>query len=75
MATAEDHSGFLASEPARRRGESMFVRVIATNGVVGLGTALAAILAHFAVAAWISGFAVSLLTVVLAAVLWRSRLL
>jgi hypothetical protein len=53
----------------------MFVRVIATNGVVGLGTALAAILAHFAVAAWISGFAVSLLTVVLAAVLWRSRLL
>jgi hypothetical protein len=74
MVIAEDH-GFLNPDPVRRRGESVLVRVVATNGVVGLGTALAVILAHFAVAAWISGLAVSLLTVVLAAVLWRSRLL
>jgi hypothetical protein len=73
MATAQDHMGFLNPEPRRRRGESMFVRVIATNGIVGLGTVLAVILAHFGVASWITGLAVSVLTVALAAVLWRSR--
>jgi hypothetical protein len=75
MATAQDHIGFLNPEPPRRRAESMFVRVIATNGIVGAGTALAVLLAHFAVASWITGLAVSVLSVVLAAVLWRSRAL
>jgi hypothetical protein len=73
MATGQDHTGFLNPAPPRRRTESMFVRVIATNGIVGVGTALAVILAHFTVASWITGLAVSVLTVVLAAVLWRSR--
>jgi hypothetical protein len=36
MATAADHSGFLNPEPPRRRGESVFVRAIATNGVIAL---------------------------------------
>jgi hypothetical protein len=73
MATAEDHSGFLNPAPPRRRAESTFVRVISTNGIIGIGTALAVLLAHFAAASWIIGLTVSVLTVVLAAVLWRSR--
>jgi hypothetical protein len=40
---------------------------------VGVGTALGAILVAADVAGWIGGFVVSLVTVVLAAMLWRSR--
>jgi len=49
------------------------VRLVATAGIVGVGTALGAILVAADVAGWISGFVVSLVTVVLAAMLWRSR--
>ena len=53
--------------------ESAFVRAIATAGVVGIGVALAAILASQNVAGWIVGLVVSLLSVVLSAILWSSR--
>src|SRR5262245_55203056 len=36
--------GFLPSEPARRQSESALVRIVATAGIVGIGTALGAIL-------------------------------
>jgi hypothetical protein len=65
--------GFLPVAPNRLGFESVFVRLIATAGVVGAGTALGAILTAAAVAGWIVGFAVALLSVALAAVLWRSR--
>jgi hypothetical protein len=68
-------SGFLPSSPARHEAESVFVRLIATAGVVGIGTLLGAILDANDVAGWIVGLAVALVSVVLAAVLWRSRTL
>jgi hypothetical protein len=55
--------------------ESVFARVVATAGVVGIGTALAAILGAVDAATWVIGLVVSLVSVVLAAVLWRSRTL
>jgi hypothetical protein len=73
VATAEQDHGFLPNEPPRRRVESAFVRTIATLGIVAVGTAVAAILDTTGVAGWISGLVVSMLSVVLAAVLWRSR--
>jgi hypothetical protein len=67
------NAGFLPSQPARAGAESLLVRVVATAGVVGIGTAVGAILSSQDVAGWIVGLVVSLLCVVLAAVLWRSR--
>jgi hypothetical protein len=59
----------------RPRVESLLVRFIATAGVVGLGVALAATLGTQDVRAWVVGLTVSVLTVVLAAILWSSRTL
>jgi hypothetical protein len=65
--------GFLSERPRRRTFESALARVVATAGVVGVGTALGAILIAADVAGWVSGLVVSIVTVVLAAMLWRSR--
>lgn len=67
--------GFLSARPPRRRPESALVRVVATGGIVGIGTALGAILGAFDVDPWAIALVVSLISVVLAAVLWRSRVL
>ncbi len=74
-ATAPPPDGFLSARPPRRRPESALVRVVATGGIVGIGTALGAILGAFDVDAWAIALVASLLSVVLAAVLWRSRVL
>jgi hypothetical protein len=59
-----------------RRGiESVLVRIVATAGIIGICTAVAAILGSQNVAAWIIGLVVSVVSVVLAAVLWSSRTL
>jgi len=63
--------GFLSERPARRTFESVVARVVATAGVVGIGTALGAILIAADVAGWISGLVVSIVTVTLAAMLWQ----
>jgi hypothetical protein len=65
--------GFLSAQPARIRVESVLVRLIATAGVIGIGTAVGAILVANDVAGWIDGLVVSIVSVILAAVLWRSR--
>jgi len=65
--------GFLPARPARPTAESVLVRLIATAGVVGIGTALGTILLSNNVEGWISALIVSTVTVALAAVLWRSR--
>jgi hypothetical protein len=75
VADAEAPSGFLPATSTRHEAESVFVRMIATAGVVGIGTLLGAILTANDVAGWIVGLAVALVSVVLAAVLWRSRTL
>jgi protein-S-isoprenylcysteine O-methyltransferase Ste14 len=55
--------------------ESLFVRLVATCGVVGICVAVAAILGTQSVAAWVIGLVVSVASVILAAVLWSSRTL
>jgi hypothetical protein len=65
--------GFLPATPPRARAESVAVRLIATAGVVGIGTAIGAIMGAYDVAGWIVGLVASAVSVVLAAVLWRSR--
>ena len=70
---AQAGAGFLPANPPRANFESVMVRLVATGGVVGIGTAVGAILGSSSVAAWIIGLVVSLLSVILASVLWRSR--
>jgi len=53
--------------------ETVFMRVVATAGIVGIGVALGAILSSSDVEGWIIGLVIALLSVVLAAVLWSSR--
>ena len=65
--------GFLSEQPARQTFESVFARLVATAGIVGIGTALGAILTAANVAGWIIGLVISIVTVALAAMLWRSR--
>jgi hypothetical protein len=65
--------GFLPEQPERRTFESVFARLVATAGIVGIGTALGAILIAANVAGWITGLVVSIVAVALAAMLWRSR--
>jgi hypothetical protein len=72
-ADATVSGGFLPERPERRTFESVFARLVATAGIVGIGTAIGAILVAVNAAGWIAGLVVSIVTVVLAAVLWRSR--
>lgn len=73
---AGDPKTFIGPRGGSRRGiESVFVRLVATSGIVGICVALAAILGTQDVAFWIVGLAVSLVSVVLAAILWSSRTL
>jgi protein-S-isoprenylcysteine O-methyltransferase Ste14 len=71
--SSDPAAGFLPAEPPRAAPESVVVRVVATAGVVGIGTAIGAILTAADVAGWIAALIVSLVSVVLAGVLWRSR--
>ena len=63
--------------PARRSRRSKvergFMRIVATGGIVGLGVALGAILTHNNVAGWIVGLVISVVSLLLAAILWSSR--
>ncbi|HEX5193616.1 MAG TPA: hypothetical protein VFW09_12500 [Solirubrobacteraceae bacterium] len=64
--------------PARdQRGifERTFVRLIATGGIVGIGVAIAAIMTSSDSQGWLIGLVVSVVSVVLAALLWSSRIL
>jgi hypothetical protein len=53
--------------------ESFLMRVVATIGIVAIGVVVAAIMVSQDVQGWIVGLVVSLLSVVLAGVLWSSR--
>ena len=59
----------------RRRNplERVFVRIIATCGIVAIGVVIAAIMTSSHSAGWLIGVVVSIVSVVLAAVLWSSR--
>lgn len=68
-------ASFLPLRGDRFGVESLFVRVVATGGIIGIGVVLAAILGWQDVDAWIIGVVVSTVTVLLAALLWSSRTL
>ena len=64
----------LPGRDRRRSGiERLFVRLIATGGIVGVGVAIAAIMVSSKSQGWVVGLVVSIVTVVLAAILWSSR--
>jgi hypothetical protein len=65
--------GMLPRRGVRLGIETAFMRTVATAGVVGISVAVAAILDSQNVAGWIIGLVVSLLSVVLAAILWSTR--
>jgi hypothetical protein len=50
--------------------ENAFTKIVMTLGIIGVGTALAAILGTQDVDAWIVGLVVAIVAVVLAALLW-----
>jgi hypothetical protein len=69
------NSGFLPASPPRATAESIAVRLIATAGVIGIGTAIGAAMVSGGLTGWIVGLIVSAVSVILAALLWRSRTL
>ena len=73
----EHHDRPQGMVPGRERRrtlvERVFVRLVATGGIVGIAVALGAILVSQDVAGWITGLAIGLTSVILAAVLWSSR--
>jgi hypothetical protein len=69
-----DAPNMLPGRDRRRSGiERLFVRLIATGGIVGIGVAIAAIMVSSKSQGWVVGLVVSIVTVVLAAILWSSR--
>jgi hypothetical protein len=54
--------------------QSAFSRLVATGGIIGIGTGIAAILGSQDVEAWIIGIVVSGVSVILAAIAWSSRI-
>jgi hypothetical protein len=69
----DERSPFLPNRATRLRVESFAMRLVATAGIVGIGTALGAILGTQDVKAWIIALVVSTVSVLLAGVLWSSR--
>jgi protein-S-isoprenylcysteine O-methyltransferase Ste14 len=62
--------------PRKRRRfavETVFMRLVATAGVVGIGVAVAAVMGSSDADSWIIGLVVALLSVILAAILWSTR--
>jgi hypothetical protein len=53
--------------------QSSFSRFVATGGIIGIGTAVGAIMGSQDVDAWIIGIVVSTLSVILAAVVWSTK--
>ena len=66
--------GMVPGRQRRRTGvERGFMRMIATGGIVGIGVLIGAVLVGQDVAGWIVGLAVSVVSILLAALLWSSR--
>ncbi len=53
--------------------ETPLMRLVATAGIIGIGVAIAAIMTSQHSKGWLIGLVVSVVSVVLAAVLWSSR--
>jgi hypothetical protein len=69
-----DSHNMLPPRERRRSGlERLVVRLIATCGIVAIGVAIAAIMVSSKSQGWVIGLVVSIVSVVLAAILWSSR--
>lgn len=69
-----DRPGTMIPARSKRSAfESVFMRLIATAGIVGIGVAVGAVMTSSDAQGWIIGLVVSLLSVIMAAVLWSSR--
>lgn len=53
--------------------ETTLMRIVATSGIIGIGVVIAAIMSSQHSKGWLIGLVVSIVSVVLAAVLWSSR--
>ena len=70
----ERPQGMVPGRERRRTGvERGAMRAVATGGIVGIGVALGSVLVGQDVAGWIVGLAVSVVSIILAALLWSSR--
>ena len=65
----------LPQRDRRSAPERLLVRLVATCGIVGIGVAIAAIMVSGNDQGWEVGLVVSIVSVVLAALLWSSRVL
>ena len=72
-ARLDSHNMLPPRERRRSPAERLLVRLIATCGIVAIGVAIAAIMVSSKSQGWIVGLVVSIVSVVLAAVLWSSR--
>jgi hypothetical protein len=73
-AEAERRPGVMI--PSRRKRlplEAPLMRFVATAGIVGIGVVIAAIMTAQDSQGWLIGLVVSIVSVVLAAILWSSR--
>jgi hypothetical protein len=78
---AESEAGTTAQPPGvmipqrhkRLPLETALMRLVATGGIIGIGVAIAAIMTSQHSHGWLIGLVVSIVSVVLAAVLWSSR--
>jgi hypothetical protein len=74
QADAAEQPGVMIPRRGRRLPfEAPLMRVVATAGIVAIGVVIAAIMTSQHSKGWIIGLVVSLVTVVLAAILWSSR--
>ena len=72
-APGERPDGMIPGGRKRLPLEAPLMRVVATGGIVGIGVVIAAIMTSQDSEGWLIGLVVSIVSVVLAAVLWSSR--
>jgi hypothetical protein len=72
-APAERPGVMIPSGRKRLPLEAPLMRVVATGGIIGIGVVIAAIMTSQDAQGWLIGLVVSIVSVVLAALLWSSR--
>jgi hypothetical protein len=73
QAPAERAGVMIPNRRKRLPFETPLMRVVATAGIVGIAVVIAAIMTSQGSAGWLVGLVVSIVSLVLAAVLWSSR--
>lgn len=69
----EPTEGMLPKRRGRSFIETFVMRLVATAGIIGIGVAIAAIMTSQKSQGWLIGLVVSIVSVILAALLWSSR--